>query len=301
MHEASLKNAISVVGDTGNPAEVVIVDNRAGSRAFTIEHAGARIADLTVCGTGLGVAAGEGGHVRMTAGEVVNCVISNGIAGAENQDGHGGNVYMVGGRLRNCQILGGSATGAGWCTTQSFGSGVWASGGVIENCLIKDNRGKSYSADGGVYLKGNAVAVNCTIVGNTASSSPMGVGIGSGTARAVNCVIFGNGTAAGTEFGTANLAQYSYCASSDANAQATGWQVIDESAFRDYAQKDVKLKSLQPVRGGALHNTGSDWSTYLGLGAVSKVDLLGQNRKGGRRLDIGCFELSGGGMMLLVQ
>lgn len=297
-----LKDAISIVGDTGNLSDVVIVDSRAGSRAFTIEHAGARVAYLTVRGTGLGVAFGEGGHVRMTAGEVVNCVISNGIAGANNQVGYGGNVYMAGGRLRNCQILGGSATQGVWCDKGlSSGSGVWASGGVVENCLVKDNCGKSYSTAGGVYLSGSAVAVNCTIVGNTASYLPMGIGIGSGTARAVNCVIFGNGTAAGVEFGTANLAQYSYCASSEPNAQATGWQVIDESAFRNYEQKDVKLKSLQPVRGGALHNTGSDWNTYQALGAVSTVDLLGQNRKGGRRLDIGCFELAVGGTMLFLR
>lgn len=300
-----LRAAVSVVGDTGNPSDVIIIDDQPGSRGFTLEHAGAYVADLTISGAGLRTEGGLGGHVRIDMGEVMNCVISNGVAGVNRQFGYGGNVYMTGGRLCRCQIFGGSASVdcSAIYNVQSLGSGVYASGGVIENSLIKDNHATGFSACGGIYLNGGAAAINCTVVGNSVDRDTVGVGvnINSSNARAVNCVIFDNGIGADREFGTANLGQFLCCASSAENAHATGWQVIDESAFRNYGQKDVKLKSLQPARGGALNNTGSDWKTYQALGAISKVDLLGQNRKGGRHLDIGCFELSGNGMMLLLH
>lgn len=299
-----LRAAVSIVGDTGNPSDVIIIDDQPGVRGLTLEHVGARVANLTISGAGLRVVGGLGGHVRIDMGEVENCVISNGVAGVDRQFGYGGNVYMTGGRLCRCRILGGSASVdcSAIYNVQSLGSGVYASGGVIENCLIKDNHATGFSACGGIYLSGDAVAINCTVVGNSVDRDTVGVGvnINSSNASAVNCVIFDNGLGADREFGTANLGRFTCCASSAENAKATGWQVIDASAFRNYEQRNLRLKSLQPARGGALNNTGTDWNTYRAVGAVSEVDLLGQNRKCGRFLDIGCFELPGGGMMLLM-
>ena len=49
-----LASAVSVVGDSGNPGDVTIVDSVSGKRAFLITHPQARVANLTISGTGYG-------------------------------------------------------------------------------------------------------------------------------------------------------------------------------------------------------------------------------------------------------
>lgn len=313
-----LCHGIRVIGQTGNPADVEIVDNVEKSRAFTIEHADAVVSGLTVSGRGWHWNGCEGGHVYMTAGTVENCILTDGCAGAHHGEqsaelyGRGGNVWMSGGRLVRCQVLSGKANEYNGANVASFGAGIYASGGVVENCLVRGNSAYDASTSqpanvfgGGLYADGPVTVANCTFVDNVAgkpATSAGGIQLGSAEAKVVNCVFFNNGGTAVCEFGNANLTCFSHCASSVANEACETWQVIDETAFKNWAGRDSDLDVLTPQLDKPLLNTGTDAAGYWQSGAVSSVDLLGRNRFVKRHVDIGCLESQGGnGLIVIVK
>jgi hypothetical protein len=71
---------------------------------------------------------------------------------------------------------------------------------------------------------------------------------------------------------------------------------IDETVFKNYANGNFVPKS-----GAALVNAGSDWKTYLANGGLSTTDFAGAKRLSGKKLDIGCYEVSNGGFWLIVR
>ena len=314
-----LKHGISVIGQTGNPADVKIVDNVEQSRAFTLEHADAVVSGLTVSGRGWHWNNGQGGHVRMTAGTVENCILTGGCAGSyHNPDpsaycnGRGGNVWMSGGRLVRCQVLNGKANDYNGVSKPSLGSGVYAEGGVVENCLVRGNSAVDESSKSnpqkvlgaGLYANGPAAVVNCTFVDNVPGVPPAsagGIQLGSAEAKVVNCVFFNNGGEAVREFGSDHLDRFDHCASSVGNDQCDMWQVIDAMAFRGWEKREEKLGALTPKSGKPLAGTGTDRAGYAAAGAISSVDLLGKSRYYGKCLDIGCVESQVGGMALIVR
>ena len=139
-----IASAVTICGDTGDPNDVIINDNTAGKRGFTLTHAGAVIRDLTIKGQGVHTyQGGSGGHVNMTAGTVENCIIRDGYSNAGASGGWsygaGGNVYMTGGRLVRCQILNGQTSNSGSGFVDELGGGVYAGGtAVVDSCLVKD-------------------------------------------------------------------------------------------------------------------------------------------------------------------
>ncbi len=277
----TLDKAITVRGATGDPADVTITDAVSGKRAFTLEHPDARIEALTITGTGLNrEAADQGGHISLTAGTVHKCVIEGGKAGTGNSGigyggnvsmtggivedcvirkgwvgrrGRGGNIYMTGGTVRRCEIREGEANSSAnnKNSYSSAAAGVYASAGLIDSCLLVDNKVTHNGYCGGMYLSGTVTAVNCTVVGSRVDDSAtksdyylqygFGVQIASTTAKAINTVMYDNGGDAQKEYGTANLGNYVNCASSVDNASGAGWQTIDEKAFVAYAQGDYTL------------------------------------------------------------
>ena len=307
-----LAAAVTVCGETGNPADVTIVDSVNESRAFTIRHAGAVVKDLTISGTGWRTSyyagpASYGGHVHMTAGLVENCVISGGYAGGGSNGGwgrgYGGNVYMTGGRLSRSVVTNGHC--AAFCVNtfddghRSYGGGVCADGNaVVENCFICGNDGVAWTYGGGVCAMGNSVVLNCTIVNNptnvtvTGANEPVaGVCVWSASAGVTNCVIFGNGGTAEQEIGTANLGRYGYCASSVTNASCATWRLIDSSVFVNSAGGG--LEGFSPdmrVKRNPLIDTGSSFAEYQAIGPVSTSDFAGNERMTNHAMDLGCFE-----------
>ena len=299
-----LAAAVTIRGDTGNPADVTIVDSVNESRAFTIRHAGAVVKDLTISGTGWRTTyyagpASYGGHVHMTAGLVENCVISGGYAGSGSNGGwgrgYGGNVYMTGGRLSRSVITNGHC--ASFCVStfddghRSYGAGVCAEGtAIVDNCLVCANGNVAWAYGGGVYVSGGATIVNCTIVSNTTASTAIGAGVcvGSGSARVINCAIYGNGGTATTEWGDANAGCFTNCAfaatamfSGDAPAVTN----LTDEAFRDYANGDYV-----PARGSVLVNAGTKWNVYSEIVSLPEADITGRPRLIGPRVDVGCYE-----------
>ena len=75
---------------------------------------------------------------------------------------------MSGGRIERCLVTGGTANWGGFCQTDSFGMGLYATGGTIDNCWFKDNRDDTSDDgrnDGSVCLDGAVTMVNCTVTG----------------------------------------------------------------------------------------------------------------------------------------
>ena len=279
---------ICVIGASRDGVE--IIDSVNGKRAFTIEHPQARVANLTISGTGVSNNDSIGGHVKISDGIVENCVITGGRVnwGASR----GGNVYMSGGKLVRCQILNGAVSWGAWKNTWCYGGGVYASGGVVDSCLIKGNAAYNYSRCAGLYADGTAKVVNCTFTGNktvNASGGDVvngGIYIGSANATVVNSVFYGNGDgSAAANFGTANLGRFFYCGSSVENDSATEWMVLTDDDFRDSAGGN-----LRPMRNSKLIDKGTMDVVYRPADC-SNIDLDGNPRVLNRSIDLGCWEV----------
>ncbi len=135
-----------------------------------------------------------------------------------------GAVKMTGsGALVTRCLIDGNTMMAGNPIGQNTSGGIHATAGRIENCVITNNVGMAYDAEGvhasGLYLKGTVVVLNCTVLDNRMGSGSDGGGVQAAHANAVvrNCIIDRNLNGDGVEtnyFG--NGASFSYCLSSSA-------------------------------------------------------------------------------------
>ena len=305
---------IVIVG--ANRDTVEIVDNVAGYRAFTISHADAAVRNLTISGGGLKTNNGQGGHIRMTAGLVENCVIKNGRAGASKGYGYGGNVWMSGGRLERCLVTGGLANWGGFSATEACGMGLYATGGTIDSCWFKDH--KTDNSDGNnsasVYLNGAATMVNCTVTGGWARNykgKGSGIHIANASAKVVNCVAYGNYVGKGTisntavsNFGSGNFDRYFYCGSSFTNTSCATWTVLTDEDFVNYVTFTGTAEADLKTYFNSAAYASFDWHQRLSSAIVdggtmdtayrpedsATLDLDGSNRVSGVSIDLGCWE-----------
>ena len=333
-----LSTAVTVRGETDNPADVEIVDNVAGFRAFTLSHPDAVVSNLTISGNGFqttGSESGGGGHVWMSAGLVANCVIKNGRASGWKGYGNGGNVYMKGGRIERCLVTGGTANWGGFPAQECYGMGLYASGGTIDNCLFKDNRDDT-SDDGrnhgGVCLNGAVTMVNCTVTGGWGRDyygRGTGIYIMSEKARVVNCVAYGNysyfrtspsylANTLSSNCGNSNLGCYFNCGSSFTNTSCATWTVLTDNDFVKYESFVVTGKTWTQLKEYSTSEeyASFDWHQKRGSQLIDKgtmdqmyrpadcsdIDLGGNPRVLNRSVDLGCWEIeSSGGMRIIVR
>ena len=311
-----LMTAVTIRGETGNPADAEIVDNVVGSRALTLSHPDAVVSNLTISGSGLRTNGGCGGHVRIFNGLVANCVIKDGRAGDTSKGyGNGGNVWISGGRLERCFVTGGTANSGGFAGQNSFGMGLYASGGIIDSCFFKDNRddnndGRNY---GSVCLAGAATLINCMVTGGYSRyTEAAGIYVNNANAKVVNCVAYGNyggkspvvNTAA-SNFGDKNLGRYFHCAAAFTNASCATWTVLTDKDFVKYesftgntyallntymASGDYATFNWHQKRSSKLVNKGTTDTAYRPADSVT-LDLDGNERILNRHIDLGCWEI----------
>ena len=318
-----LATAVTIRGESSNPADAEIVDNVAGFRAFTLTHPDAVVSNLTISGGGFrttGAFGGEGGHVRMTAGLVANCVIKNGRAASSKGYGFGGNVWMSGGRLERCLVAGGTANWGGFSGSEACGMGLYATGGTIDSCWFKDN--KTDNSDGhnsaSVYLNGAVTMVNCTVTGGWArnyNGKGSGIHINNAAAKVVNCVTYGNyigkgaiSSTAAANIGSANLDRYFYCGAAFTNASCATWTMLTDSDFVKYssftgtAEADLKTYfnseeyatfDWHQKRRSQLIDKGTKDTAYRPADSVT-LDLDGNPRVLNKSIDLGCWEVQSG-------
>ena len=316
LSAVEVTNAVSVIGVTGDPADVIVTRSAKYARIFKLANASALVRSLTMQGGNVqnepkpghtaaeanssasssdGVAA-NGGNLWITeaGGVVENCVIRDGKA--SRWAVAGGNVYMKGGRLSRCVLTGGNLSN-GHGIDSECGTSLLADGNsLVENCLFTGTTIHRVP----VCVGGSAKMLNCTVVGNSGTNCG-GILIKGNNSRVVNTVIYGN-----TTTNTATVAHsavylasqksgsrpsegfqsttFVNCASDGETAINDSCVLLDNtSAFADYANGDYAPAS----KVSPLVNTGAN---YAEAGGVSNLDLAGNPRVWTRKPDIGAFE-----------
>ena len=281
---------------TGTAATNVVLRNTtSGQHVITLAHADAELALVTLT---RGSATTDAACLGIEAGLVRDCWVTGCVYNVAREK-TGGTVVMSGGRLTRSVIKGNSATSHSW--EETFSAGVYATAGVVENCLIAGNSSSSRNdkkiETSALSMSGTAQAVNCTIIGNSAKRKdsddtrvPMTTHV-KGSAKIVNCVIFGN-TCDNPNYtvwaGTAE--NYVNCASEVA-INATCPAIIDP-AFADPDNGDYT-----PVYASPLRDAGSN-ADYTAA-ATSATDIKGDTRILHDTIDIGAYEyVPGNGLVV---
>ena len=302
---------VSVIGVTGDPADVTVTRTATFARVFKLANASALVRAVTMQGGSVqnepkagytvteantpanssdGTAV-NGGDLWITAsgGVVENCIVKNGQV--KRYGKAGGNVYMQGGRLSRCIVTGGDLVGTHGIT-QECGTSLLADGGIVESCLFTGTTDNHVAP---VCIGGTAKMINCVVAGNSGINCG-GVLIKGNNSRVVNTVIYGN--AATAEGGNAvylasqksgsvpstgfESTTFVNCAS-DGAAINGSCVLVGASAFADAGHGDYAPAS----RESPLVNSGAN---YAEAGGVSNLDLAGNPRVWTRTPDIGAFE-----------
>ena len=296
-------NAISVIADDPDPARTIVSNTVIGgwgamNRIFTINHAGALVANLTMQrGNVNGSDHGGNFNVGSAGGTVSNCVVEAGNSS--------GNQYGAGARLssglvthtifrkNNCVSGMGNWQGQHGAVLELYGSSR------AENCLLVDN-----PPSGTVYLSligDSAVMRNCTIADTALSKTNdyckvfTAIRINSSKATVLNTVIAGvtnkiDGAACPpTGSGVANFLNGAFDGDATGLPEGTVTGTAAEF-FKDYAIGDYTPKTRGP-----LVNAGA------GYDGMAATDLAGKARKIGKGVDIGCYEARSSTLMIIVR
>ena len=263
--QLTLDKALTLVSVNGR--EVTEIRGNNGFRLLYINQPDALVAGFTLSrGRSKNGARGGGLAIGSSGGNVEDCRVT---ASVSDWWGEASAVHQAAGRVSRCLI-----------DRNSFGFGqsgtVYLSGGLIENCVIVNNR--MHNDGGGLWIAGG-VARNCTIVGNEASQNGSGV-YRTGTGRLENCIIWGNFHRADTR-GERNIhgataATVINCCTPAAVGSGT---VTEAPLFLDAANGDYRLHASSPCIDAG--------DTALG---TENADFTGGARVIGAAIDIGAFE-----------
>jgi hypothetical protein len=307
-----ISNAVEIRGDSGNPADVILMGGYPATtnRVLSITGAGALVDGVTLEGGYTTAAGADGAGALITAA----ATLQNAIVRANMNVGstYGGGVCMAGaGTIRRCLIVG-NTNWSSSASTQS-GGGVYLTAGLLENCTIVSNvarydgggvslkltgamRGCLVAANkarygGGVYMVSNTghkqKIDSCTITGNSAVNGG-GISSSATAASATNSIIMFNQATAGVNDINGNSNNFTYCCSSSL-APGVDNNISDDPRFArpgsDYGLShtmgDYRLKTVSPC---------VDTGFLLPWMTSSEVDLAGELRVQGARPNRGAFE-----------
>ena len=292
--ELVVDKAVTIEGQSGEAGDVTVSPAAAG-RILTLDNASATVSALTFKGGRTPSA--NGGGALVDAGTIDSCVFSACSASGLSQ---GGGVYIDGDSAEvmhcvftNCYAAGDSVQGLSAAMAK----------GRLSNCLFLAGHDESSLAAATVYATGGVID-NCTLVGNQAKGCG-GVQLSgiAGAVTAVNTVMFGNSSdGANPNWKAENAECFHFCAveeGTDPIVTAAADNIAVSSAeFRDYSICDYV-----PLKGGALYNVGmeaEDFETIVSEG-YPKIDLRHETRVADRRIEIGCYEVRGGGGALRMR
>ena len=291
------------------------------------------VEDVLIYGNEIGKGGGStpasGAGLWQSAGVVTNCVIENNSQNSTYGTGEGAGVYISGGTLvdsvvtnnwrdRN-QLLGAGVRASGSakvirCTiagnsnkqgsfdAQTYGMGLYMSGGTVADCVIVNN-GRQ-----GVYASGGTLR-NCLIAGSkTAPAKTMYVpdgwagGLQLTGATVINCTVGGN-LSADAEQNDLRMTSGKFQSSIAQYAVVTGGTLTHSltnanPCFRSPAHGDFRLRASSPAV-----NAG-DWTLFGKTKdeVRSCSDLSGESpRLLGSEIDMGCYEKLQSGIMLIVR
>lgn len=279
----------ALVIKAGVVTNCIIKANRSYNNGGGVYVNGGTLIDSIVQGNDSG-STGPGG-VKIDAGAVLNCTITNNITGWNSNSG--GGIHVAGGMVSNCLIrantcgIPGSpdARGSGAYQTgglivnceivanlsHASGGGIYQAGGILRNTLLRGNY--AFEGGGGLYLTAGAVQ-NCTVVGNF-SERAVGSGIRMMGGAVSNTIAYFN--VGGNLSQSGGLVEYS-CVTP---LPAAGAGNIDtDPMFVDEEAGNYRLSLLSPCA-----DSGTN-QTWMG----DTVDLDGQPRVGNAVVDMGAYE-----------
>ena len=239
---------------------------------------------------------GAGVWLTGRGGLVADCRITgNSFAGASSQQGAGLTLWSEKGRVTRT-LIDGNAAGA----SNSQGGGAYVYAGLLDNCIVLTN---SAVNGGGIWIRNaNAKVANCVIAGNAADTNGGGLHLGGNAAAEIeNCVFVGNTSSAAEFVGAPQWSAASYplltnavkrCAFVGSDFVGEGSFACADAKFSDAASGDYRIALDSPLRFKGLCETWMEGTTdfYGNRRVVSK-----------RRVDIGCHQTPGNGMVLLVK
>ena len=284
LSNGRMENCV-ITGGSGN-------GNANGSKGFNVYVSESAVVTNCVISNGKGVLFNcYGANLAVAGGLVVDCTIKDGYC---SRQGFGSNVYISGGRLLRCLVTGGQAVNErNMDATVSCAAGIYATGGIIESCLIKDSKvaGKGNRC-AGVYVNGAATIVNCTVTGNSsekygstqAIETDIGMFVNHASAKIVNTILFNNGGTIEKEYGTVNRDRFMCCASTVANSSDAGNKTMSAADFDQDHPDDFVL-----IGGSPLMDAGTDSTDWVPA-TMDELDFYGSARKSGPQYDIGCSE-----------
>lgn len=301
----NITNAISIVGMTGNPSDVVVSNKSSVNyynqnyRVFILNNKDAFVSHISMV-EGKSYLSGGNLYIGTEGGVVSNCVISSGWNHSDSKSGACAGAGLDGGLITH-SIFRKNYSSAG-CSKDKPVVGVLHLKGSsrVENCLIEEN--PQTQALPLIKVEGSSIFRNNTIVNNSLSKTNgywntwSALHIGSGAtvenniiAATTNKVDGGSAIVTGSRALFKNGA-VDYKLEEDTLPADTIVGTAEEF-FTDYAAGNYR-----PRTGGVLIDKGV---TYFGM---PKVDLSGQQpRKIGSSVDIGCYEGFLGGTVLLVK
>ncbi len=272
-----------------------------GGGGITLYNSNAELsmADCTVEGN-ISLSPGAGLHARTSfkALTVERCLFLNNT----NTTGGGAGTYLLylnasnasNTFIKNSRFIGN--------VSFSHGGGIYADGGVLQNCLFSSN--SAVGSGGGVYLYNTAtytgLVENCTMAGNTAAAGG-GIYVLS-TNMIVNTIIYSNlaDAAVNNDVGiypayntTAATNSFHYCCTSRDLSTANQNNIATPPEFADAPAWDFRLAADSPCV-----NAGSN-AVWMAQG----FDLDGRPRldRLTRRVDMGCYERVMRGTFFSVQ
>jgi len=285
----SISAAVTLRGADGTKREDVRVSGSNARGVFQLNHAQAVLSGITVEKGKLNLSGGSGVRVETAGGCVTNCIVRN----CQGTGGSQGMVYLGSDNAYCFNSVLSNYTGSGWGGGVRPGGCLFVAKGKAANCFITDGHADLGVAfwGPGVRIDGGVVA-NCTIVGNRSSHDGAVLVTGG---KMVNCLIWGNmsdgcaangydvvypSTGGGSAPATYDKARLAYLENCVAR-----YAVNDKCVAAD----DIAATGVfwTPLPGSAVIDVGQD------LEWLPSVDLNGNPRKVGDKVDAGCCEYQG--------
>lgn len=309
-----VEKAISILGSTGRPTDVIVSNTVFNSdlRVMQLHNEHALVAGLTMSNGRTGANNGHGATLFFNngGGTVSNCIIRSGIAGGWAS--WAGGVSINNGLLTHSIVTGSFTTcpqqnaNASWSALAVYLNGTNAR---MENCLVTDVTAVEVerTGNGEATCMGPLVAVNkgrlanCTVAVDyqhrDGTSTQSGFSFDGGAAiycasgaSVVNCVATGFKRDGGAVVPFGGAGTFTSCAG-DAAVDGVDSIVGTPAAFF----MDASNGKYHPRVGGPLMNAGTD------VALASSTDIQGHPRVVGKAIDIGCYEQNLAGMTIILR
>jgi hypothetical protein len=273
-----------------------------GGGAYIANGSGGRVQNCTFTSNITQYISGAG--VYLFSGIMDHCYLSNNIAGSA---GYGGGIWMYyKSAVQNCVVTRNSAIkGAGifqdsapilpvlnciieenqTMTANGLGGGISTAGGIVRNCLIRNNYGY-----GGGGINCAAVTISsCTIVSNYAYICRGGGIRGSSATICENSIIYFNGCVyaeSSNVYVETGNASFSNCCSAPAtiftNSTSTN-NIVADPQFINWPNGNYHLANNSPCINSGINRAWMDNASDLD-GAHHRIDGFSHI------VDMGCYE-----------